>query len=267
MSTGQKFIAKASLYLGLVERPKGSNTGGPIMDWARYAGYSSPVPWCGCFVKAMASRKYGIGWEDMESVCHGYTGTIVDRAHANGWLHQGGSQTPAGALFVKGGPTGHVGIVLQSSSSTFRTIEGNVNDGVRSYVRSWSDGWKAVVPPGTGTASSVVLYGFENLNTKPRRYGGWRTALARDQRMASYKAAHPDDWVRPIRINTASPFAFEAGAPGTWGATYNYGPWSSKSLRDAQMTKWSSSHHGNVRTYSTRKQVIGNATDTGTKTT
>lgn len=267
MSTGQKYVDKASLYLGLVEKPKGSNTGGPIMDWARYAGYSSPVPWCGCFVKAMASSKYGIGWDEMESVAHGYTGTIVARAKDKGWLKKGGASTPAGALFVRGGATGHVGIVLQSGASTFRTVEGNANDGVRSYVRSWSDGWQAVVPPSTGRSEVTTMYGFEDLTTKPRRYGGWSSAQARDKQMDLYMAAHPEDWARAIRINTPAPYAFEVGAPGTWGATYNYGPWASKTTRDAQLAKWKANNHGNVRIYATRRSVIGKANDTGTKTT
>ena len=268
MSRGYDYVARASQYLGLVESPKGSNKGGPIMDWTRYAGYSGPVPWCGVFVKAMASSKFGMGWAEMESVTHGYTGTIVARANAKGWLKKGGSSTPAGALFVKGGATGHVGIVLESGPRVFRTVEGNASDGCRSYTRSWSDGWQAVVPPGTGTGTaSPPAYGFEDLNIKPRRYGGWSSAQARDKQMAAYKAAHQTDWVRPIRINTQSPFAFEAGPAGTWGETWNYGPWPSKQIRDDQLAKWKAANHGNVRTYAIRRSTLGAANDEGTKTT
>ena len=267
MSTGSRYVDAASRWLGLVENPKGSNKGGPIMDWTRYAGYSSPQPWCGIFVKAMASSKFGIGWANMESVTHGYTGTIVDRAKAKGWLRKGGASVPTGSLFVKGGPTGHVGIVLEAGTTTFRTVEGNVNDGVRSYTRSWADGWQAVTPPDTGTSPSREMYGFEDLNIKPKRYGGWAGPEARDKQMRAFAQANPDKWTRAIRISAPSPYAFEAGPKGTYGMTWDYGPWSSKQTRDEQMHKWIASNHGNVRTYRVSKSTLGPADDEGTKTT
>jgi hypothetical protein len=263
MSIGSTYVEHAESYLGTMESPKGSNTGGPINAWWKEAGYGSPVPWCGCFVLAMAKD---VGWENMASVAHGYTGTIVDRARGKGWLKAGGAGVPRGALFVKGGATGHVGIVAESGPSLFRTVEGNANDGVRSLVRAWSDGWQAVVPPDTGTAAVTTMYGFEDLATKPTRYGGWATAEARNNVMAAFQKSHPDWWARPIRINTNSPFAFEAGKPGTYGEGWNYGPWASKATRDSQMAKWTASHHQNVRTYSTERSsgaITGNVTSGG----
>jgi hypothetical protein len=167
---------------------------------------------------------------------------------------------------VKGGPTGHVGIVVESGPSLFRTVEGNANDGVRSLVRAWSDGWQAVVPPDTGKADTITMYGFQDLEAKPTRYGGWATAEARDKVMASFQKSHTDWWVRPIRIATASPFAFEAGKPGTYGDVWDYGPWSSKVTRDSQAAKWTASHHSNIRTYNSQRSsgaITGHVTSGG----
>lgn len=240
-SMGQKYVKEAQKWLGLEENPWGSNTGGPIFDpWSKYAGYSSPVPWCGVFTKAMASKQHGMNWPEMESMTDGYTGYSVQRAKDKGWLKKGGASTPTGALFIKGGSSGHVGIVVTSSSTTFTTVEGNANKGVRSYTRSWSDGWQAIVPPSTGTAQSTAMYGFDDLSVKPTRYGGWPTAKARDEQMALFAAANPDKWTRAIRIDTKSPYAFEAGAKGTYGKTWKFGGWSEKSVRDKQLSGWQS---------------------------
>lgn len=252
---GEQYVAQAEKYLDVVERPKGSNSGGPIDEWNREAGYSFPVPWCGTFVLAMARD---IGWENMESVCHGYTGYIYDRAKEKGWLRKGGASTPAGSLFLIAGK--HVGIVRASNATTLLTLEGNANDGVRSYTRAWNDGWVAVVPPDIGKSSARKVYGFEDLGLKPKVFGGWKDQATRDRQLARAKAnpALAGWWFRPVRINTKAPYAFEAGPAGTWGAEWNYGPWSSKKVRDEQLAAWKSSSPGaKARTYAKTIQSGG----------
>lgn len=257
MSWGQRYIDRAELYVGEIETPWASNRGTNITRWITKAGYSSPVPWCGCFVLGIARE---IDYQNAIEVGHGYTGTIVARAQARGWLKPGGAAVKPGSLFVKGGPTGHVGIVRDTSARLFETVEGNANQGVRVLTRAWADGWQAVVFPDLGTSPivNVTTYGFEDLRHKPDRFGGWATAAQRDARMAEYRKAHPARWVRPIRVDRPSPFAFETGPQGTYGLTWRFGTWTSKATRDQQLKAYQAAHPGApVRTFSQVRHAGG----------
>lgn len=259
MSWGTKYLDRAEKYLGEIETPWASNQGENITRWSREAGYSSPVPWCGCFVLGIARE---IEYANAIEVGSGYTGTIVARAQARGWLKPGGAKVLPGSLFVKGGPTGHVGIVRDTSATLFETVEGNANHGVRSLTRSWADGWQAVVFPDLGTSSqvNVTTYGFEDLGLKPVRFGGWPTKAQRDERMAAYRRSAPDHWVRPIRVDRPSPFAFEAGVPGSYGATWRFGTWTTKAVRDAQLIAYRAAHPGApIRTFAQTRHGGGPA--------
>jgi hypothetical protein len=262
MSWGTKYIDRAEQYVGEVETPWGSNQGQNISRWIREAGYGSPVPWCGCFTLGIAKE---IQYANAIEISHGYTGTIVARAQARGWLKAGGAKVPPGSLFVKGGATGHVGIVRDSSARLFETVEGNANHGVRVLTRAWDDGWQAVVFPdlGTNAVVNVTTYGFEDLDIKPTRYGGWPTRQARDERMKQYQAANPTNWVRPIRVDRPSPFAFEAGLEDTFGDTWRFGTWTSKAVRDQQLARYRhTSPAAMIRTFSQTRQ--GGGKDFGT---
>lgn len=114
--------------VGKHETPSGSNWGHPVQDWAKLAGYVSPVPWCGCFVNAFLFHggvKDGPGWI-------GYTPAIITHAKAgkNGWRWVSASEGQRGYIPLfdtpGGDPAVHVGGCLKRiNSSTYQTVEGN----------------------------------------------------------------------------------------------------------------------------------------------
>ena len=256
MSNGAMFLAELEKYLGQSEDPNHPNrSGGPVVDACqRHCGYSPGVPWCGCLQKYCADN---VGYKSYMDICNGYTGFTYDEAKKRGWLRTGGADVPPGSLFILNGR--HIGAVRSSGKDYFLTLEGNSADSVRSQTRAWSDGWEAIVPPDLGTSAhdNVTVYGFEDLETKPVRYGGWVTQSIRDKNMLGFKSKHPEWWVRPIRIATKSPFAFEAGPPNTFNKTWNYGPWQSNAVRDQKLDGWKRLNHSNVRTYSKTSKITG----------
>lgn len=118
----------AKQQIGTREQPPGSNWGPKIGIWIRAAGYTSPVPWCGCFANACvmaAGVPSGAGWI-------GYTPAIIAHAKAGkgGWSWHGPSEGQRGdlALFDTpgGDPAVHVEEVEERRSATaYGCIGGN----------------------------------------------------------------------------------------------------------------------------------------------
>ena len=243
MSNADKVLAEARKWLGHSERkPQLDNvgTGNPPTysegSWIvnkcwQEGGYSSPQPWCGCFVIFVANRCGYKAYQPTSKggVGHGYTGTTYSEAQKRGWLK---SKPVPAALLIRNGK--HVGFVDKVySDGTYSTIEGNSGDAVSARRRSAADGYSFIVPPDLGSASAesvVTMYAFERLDIKT--YGGWATKEARDGQLAKFKAANPDYWTRAIKTTKKSPYAFEAGPPGTYGTPKQYGGWSDKATRD-----------------------------------
>lgn len=255
MGTGYDFLREAEKYIGQSEDPRRPNrSGGPVIDACQTASGYNPlgVPWCGCYVLYCAKRSRYKSYID---IGHGYTGYTYQRAGERGWLKKGGADTPPGSLFIMNGR--HVGIVRSSGPGYFTTYEGNASDACRSLTRAWADGWSAIVPPDLGTSAdgTRTVFGWEDLNVKPARFGGWKSKDGRDARMAQWWSRHPHYWVRPIRIATEAPYAFEAGLYGTDGKRYDFGPYDTKAERDAKLAGWKRLHHDNVRIYS--KKING----------
>ena len=123
-------LAFAAAQVGIKERPAGSNSGPKIDDWCRATGYTTPVPWCGCFVNACimaAGLPSGAGWI-------GYTPSIVARAKAgtDGWSwHKLGRPGDLALFDTPGGATAvHVEIVRERLSDTrYSTYGGNTSAG------------------------------------------------------------------------------------------------------------------------------------------
>lgn len=117
--------------IGTTESPAGSNWGGHVKLWIELAGYSGPVPWCGCFANACVvagGLPSGAGWI-------GYTPAIIQHARRGigGWSwHEVGQpgdlalfDTPGGDIAV------HVGVVEHPvAAGQYQTIEGNTSSGV-----------------------------------------------------------------------------------------------------------------------------------------
>ena len=261
---GEKVIAEAQNYIGQIEgRPNCS--GGFIVDACQhYYGMGNgtgvgPQPWCGCYTGYVAGQ---INYENYKAICSPGVAVTYARAAERGWLKgRGNRNTPMGALFLIDGR--HIGFVLEAGDTYFTTVEGNASDGCRSLTRAWSDGWEVIIPPDLGNArpSDVkTVYGFDDLNIKPRRYGGWARAEVRDRQQAKFGEAQAGWWTRSIRIATNAPYAFEAGKSGTYGQTYEFGPWHSRDSRNAEMAKYAKRvGHDHLRTWSKKIKTVPGA--------
>ena len=247
ISNGQQTLRKALSYLGSMEGPP-NKSGDPIVNecQAMYGWPNGGVPWCACFcgfvvANSKADDKYK---KAAASVIHPSTAEMVAKAKKKGWYTGHSKNTKPGDLFIIDGK--HVGFVnALNKNGTFQTVEGNAANGVRSYVRSWSDGWQVISIPGVGdpgVAAVVDGYGFDD--TRVKLYGGWPTPKARDQQLRKFAQAHPDWWTQAVRVDRNSPYAFRAGPEGTWGH-YTFGPWlhnTGKQTRDEQLKKWETAH-------------------------
>ena len=247
ISNGQYTLREALGYLGSMEGPP-NRSGDPIVDECQAMYGLQGVPWCACFVgyciaKSEAAAKYK---KDAATIINPSTAVMVDKAQRKGWYGGVSRNTKPGDLFIIDGK--HVGFInALLSGNRFQTVEGNANDGVRSYVRSWADGWRVISIPGVGSpgpAATVDGYGFDD--TRVKLYGGWPTPEARDRMLKKFAAANPEMWTQAVRVERSSPYAFRAGPKGTYGR-FTYGPWlhnTGKQTRDKQMEKWAKAHEG-----------------------
>lgn len=135
-SARAKAVAKAASYVGVVERPYGSNGGGIISTWQARFGFGR-VAWCGIFCGNMllAAGVRGVGsWiasvaliEDMAKRRRGcFRGWTTDESKAQ-----------RGDLAVIGNRPGvHVEMVAEvHADGSLSTIGGNVSQGVRRMRR------------------------------------------------------------------------------------------------------------------------------------
>lgn len=151
-------LAFAASKVGIKEHPSGSNSGPQIDDWCRLAGYTSPVPWCGCFVNAClmaGGLPSGAGFI-------GFTPAILARARAGtgGWsFHRVG--VPGDLALYDDGPGGspvvHVEIVRERLSETrYSTYGGNTSSGDGSA----SDGGMVARRDDRSTLGEFHIIGF-----------------------------------------------------------------------------------------------------------
>lgn len=111
---------------GVSEHPDGSNWGHPVQDWIQRTGYTTPVPWCGCFAHEAVVEK---GKAKIPSEIRlGYTGYIEEdaRAKRNGLREVPFNQAKKGDIVVFS--FGHIAVVRGKPSITsIPTIEGNTS--------------------------------------------------------------------------------------------------------------------------------------------
>lgn len=125
-----KAVAWAVQQIGTTEQPANSNWGPKIQDWIKFTGYTSPVPWCGCFV-AYASVKVA-GALIPNRLRLGYVPYIVADANSrsNGLVAVSDPKPGDFACFdFDGGVADHVGLVESVTASTVTCIEGNTSPG------------------------------------------------------------------------------------------------------------------------------------------
>ena len=214
MTPNERVVATAARYIGVREKPPGSNDdgGGPITKWERYWSMRYE-PWCGMACSAWL-REAGV-----TDVSHPATSEICRKAREKGWT----TNTPVpGALIVWCGT--HVGmLVSQASPGVWNTIEGNTSDMVARRVRSL-DGATLVVSPELRHAQPSVqrAYFLEDPKVTPRLYGPWTTRQGREKAIRSLSE---DNRRHVRRVRMGRKYAFTLGRRV-------YGPWLDKEGRD-----------------------------------
>jgi CHAP domain len=123
---GQKALHRALTKLGYKETPFGSNCN----FFSSYFGRGCEA-WCGSFVfwafDGDGNKK--LPWANVSAVS-----SILEWGRKNNYI----TRSPrTGDIFIlKGSGISHTGIVRSTSGSTFTTVEGNADNGVRSYRRT-----------------------------------------------------------------------------------------------------------------------------------
>lgn len=255
MNSGQRVLSELYSVLGAHESPDGSNWGHPFIEAALKLYSIPPNPWCAA---AAGLAFYRAGVSD-SGLIHPYTGFICDRADALGGLRPSNG-APPGSLVIRCGI--HVELLISDrGNGLLDTIGGNISNSVKQVVRA-ADEWRIIVPPAILADATPpvpvfqMTYGFDDLNLKPHIYGGWATRDIRRQRRLAFLERRPGWWAREIRINRPSPFAFEAGPHGTFGAQWKRGGWAALDVREEELLAYANrvGHH-NLRRWSKRVRV------------
>ena len=207
MTPNQRVVATAARYIGVREKPTGSNDdgGGWITKIERYWSMRYE-PWCGMACSAWL-REAGV-----TDVSHPATSVICSRGREKGWT----TTTPVpGALIVWCGT--HVEmLVSEVSPGVWNTIGGNTSDSVARRVRSLA-GATIVVSPELRHAKPAEerVYFLEDPGVTPRLYGPWRSRQAREKAISRLS---PDKRAIARRVRVKGKYAFELGRKV-------YGPW------------------------------------------
>lgn len=235
MTNGAKVIRVAETQLGVSENPWGSNRG-PVEKYQRpWGSWMVSQPWCGAFTD-WCYKQAGV---DDSGLNNPGTWAICAAADRMGGLAPKNNEAPPGSLLIRCGT--HVELVVRDRrNGLIDTIGGNVGHMVKRVVRSKGD-WRIIVPPAIAEDANKpaityrLSYGFDDLDVRPTLYGGWATKSTRDNIMSRFLESRKDWWVRPVRVDKPSPFAFEAGRPGTYNETWKFGGWLTEEIRDAKL--------------------------------
>jgi hypothetical protein len=137
----QEVLDVASMEVGVMEDPPGSNAGKRVQEYQRSVGISRGDAWCVAFVYwcFLTAAKNKAVTNPMEKKCR--TGGVLDlwnRARDAGITTistneatNNPSKVKPGMVFIisTGGGKGHTGIVSRVIGNSLETIEGNTNDG------------------------------------------------------------------------------------------------------------------------------------------
>ena len=216
MTANQRVVATAARYVGVREKPPGSNddAGGWITKIERYWSMRYQ-PWCGMACSAWL-REAGV-----TDVSHPATSVICSRGREEGWV----TNTPVpGALIVWCGT--HVEMLVSPATpdgSVWNTIGGNTSDSVARRVRSLAGATLVVSPELRHAQPSIVReFYLEDPRVTPKLYGPWRTKAGREKAIKSLSPAN-QRLARRVRVG------------GKYGFTIGrrvYGPWLDKDGRD-----------------------------------
>jgi hypothetical protein len=118
----ERMLMFARSQVGVQEIPRGSNWGPVIRLYLKAAGFTTPQPWCGCFLIWCAWSAH----HELKYILSASTVQMYARAKKAGRL----SRLPKrGRIFVyHDGKVGHCGIIIKVVGAKIWTIEGNTND-------------------------------------------------------------------------------------------------------------------------------------------
>ena len=219
MTAGERVIVTASRYLGV--RESAPNRGEHIDGWNAAWGLRGTA-WCGAFAAAMF-REAGV---DDAGICHPSVAEMCRRARAKGYVWDGRSPVPSGAIWAACGV--HTCLLnAPLGGGVWSTIEGNSGDMVRTGQRSVADAL-ILIPPAIREAPAppTRTYWIEDPGARPRLYGPWADRHARDRKLASIPAARRRR-ARLVNHREQDRWAWVEGPRRL------YGPWGSKEARDA----------------------------------
>jgi hypothetical protein len=134
-AVGQRMVQIAVSQRGVAESG-GEDRGVPFNRYVKPFGYSTPIPWCACFVSWCYWQTAGVKpqWANPA-----YVGSVYNWAKTRGQLVTNPSQ---GDMFGLGDD--HMGMVVaRLRNGRFVTIEGNWGDRVLSQERPISGAWFA----------------------------------------------------------------------------------------------------------------------------
>lgn len=110
---------------GTTEQPLGSNWGGKVEEWIRFAGFTSPVFWCGCVCAVAAIREGGAA---CPRYAMNHNEVMLNYANNGQAGLERVSLTEARAGDVVSFNFAHIGMLVEPiSGGRLHTIEGNTS--------------------------------------------------------------------------------------------------------------------------------------------
>jgi len=253
MSKGLLVVKEAIKSLGTKEVPLGSNQGvGFINDAQKFWNMGpgtvyGPQPWCGMAV----DKWFRDASVDDENIPHPAVAQMCANADAKGGKYpKSGERVPPGSIIMKCGI--HTEIVEEDTGDGYLNCIGGNTDNMVKRTRRKKSEWRVCVPDAVREPVPVktkTIYWFEDLRKKPDKKGPWRVRANRE-RVIKKLPAEIQKRVRRIRIGKEgsknAKYAFEI-IPVGGAKTWEFGPWDSREVREAELAKYEKANGYKVR--------------------
>lgn len=255
LTYGQAILKEADRFDGFTEAT-GRNDGAWLTslqrEAARALGFAETTylgaPYCAIGVGHCVRTA---GMPHNPQLVHPATAFMCAQGRREGVLHDQPKVAPPGSFMIRCGI--HTGIVVKDHGPSFFAFEFNHDNRCGYTWRAKAD-WDFIIPeplrdePTDPPVVMVDRFGFDDLNLKPALIGGWPTEAARDGVMEGWKDANPGWWARKVKVDRPSPYAFQVGPPGTYGAVWEYGGWGSEEAREDRLDAYANRvGHRNLR--------------------
>lgn len=237
----QRLVRVAIAEVGVIEKPKGSNTGERVQQYQASTEYyksdRTGWPWCDAFVQWCCERA-GIETD----ACSASTEATYLMAKAKGWLR---SKPVVGAFILWRGV--HIGIVVEMpGNGTVVCVEGNHDDRVAVVTRTIGRGEVFVVTPSIEADDYTPrLYYYEDVGAKKLQElkGPWKSEKGRNRKLAKLQKSHPELRARAVDL-ADSRFGILTGPKSL------FGPFDDPSARDSESKNRQKQTGRRMRNYS-----------------